>query len=116
MTPDAVNPKLRKAREKQLMKVNRYLEGLGLPPTKNEAEERAALHAWNGHDVATATPAIGAMVGAYVAFTTGELVGGTIVVVLGAILTMLIGNHDGGRVMAEAVLKVRDNPRPSLCD
>jgi len=118
MISDAAKSRALRARKKRLRKANRYLEGLDLPTIEGEVEERAAQHAWNGHDVATATPAISAMsgaaVGAIVAFTTGELIGGGLVVILGAFLTVVIGNHDGGRVMAEAVLKVRDSPRPSL--
>lgn len=44
----------------------------------------------------------------------GGLAAGGIIAVLGATLISLIHWDDGRRVMAEAVLKVRDSPRPSL--
>lgn len=108
--------RLSEAQEKRLKRADDYLTGLGLSETKDNAEKRAALHAWNTHDAATGIPSIVALVGAIAALAAGELLAGGLVVVLGATLTALIYWHDGGRVMAEAVLKVRDSPRPSLED
>lgn len=104
------------AQEKRLKRADLYLAELGLPRTRDNAEKRAALHAWNTHDAATAIPSIVTLVGAIAALAAGELLAGGLVVALGATLTALIFWHDGRRVMAEAVLKVRDSPRPSLKD
>lgn len=100
--------------KRSLDKTNKYLKGLDLPIMKNTAEQRAAKIAWDEHDVASTVPVIGTFLATIVAVVVGDWAIGVVVVLLGVLLTLLIRKYDEARVMADAVLDVRDKERPSL--
>ncbi|GAB4097620.1 hypothetical protein GCM10028787_30950 [Brachybacterium horti] len=112
-TSDSAESQALEAQKKQWEKADHYLKGLDLPGVRGDAEKRAALHAWKKHDLLTGIPMVTALVGGIATLASGKLTV-AVVTVLGIVLIAAIHWDDGRRVMAEAVLEVRDSPRRSL--
>lgn len=112
-TSDSAETQALEAQKKRWGKADNYLKGLGLPGVRGNAEKRAALHAWKKHDVLTGIPMVTALVGGIATLASGKP-SVAVVTVLGIALIAAIHWDDGRRVMAEAVLEMRDSPRRSL--